>query len=99
MGWQPENNGEMRNGNGVALSQAFQKFLEIMLNILKTLWRKVMKVLHIYQLWPVLPHQVRILLKNQSDFKLIYRKKDPKSRSKKFQDYETIYKIKEISRK
>jgi len=22
--WQPENNGEMRNGNGVALSQAFQ---------------------------------------------------------------------------
>ena len=43
-----------------------------------------MKVLHTYQPWPVLPHQVRILLKNQSDFKLIYRKKrskkaDPKS--------------------
>ena len=44
------------------------------MNPLKTSWRIVMKVLPIYQLIvyipPVLRHQVKILLRNQSDFKL-----------------------------
>lgn len=58
-----------------------------------------MKVLHIYQPWPVLPHQVRILLKNQSDFKLIYRKKaDPKS-SRTMRIYTKYKKFQENNRK